>query len=77
MYESFYDLRSTPFTKGTPCKDLFMPKEFSEAVSRLEYVSRNQLFAVLTAWIPETHNYGIRHFPISDVAISGVTPRSR
>jgi len=31
----------------------------------------------LTAWIPETHNYGIRHFPISGVAISGVTPRSR
>ena len=48
MYESFYDLRSAPFTKGTPCKDLFMPKEFSEAVSRLEYVSKNQLFAVLT-----------------------------
>ena len=28
-------------------------------------------------WIPETHNYGIRYFPISDVAMSGVTPRSR
>lgn len=48
MYESFYELSSTPFTKGTPCKELFMPKEFSEAVSRLEYVSKNQLFAVLT-----------------------------
>jgi hypothetical protein len=28
-------------------------------------------------WIPETHNYGIGYLPISGVAISGVTPRSR
>ena len=28
-------------------------------------------------WIPETHNYGIHYFPISGVAMSGVTPRSR
>ena len=31
----------------------------------------------LSAWIPETHNYGIHYFPISGVAMSGVTPRSR
>ena len=30
-----------------------------------------------TSWIPETHNYGIGYLPISGVAISGVTPRSR
>jgi hypothetical protein len=28
-------------------------------------------------WIPETHSYGIGYLPISGVAISGVTPRSR
>ena len=31
----------------------------------------------LSAWIPETHNYAIHYFPISGVAMSGVTPRSR
>lgn len=48
MYDHFYDLHTIPFTKGTPSEDLFQSKEFSEVVSRLEYASKNQLFAVLT-----------------------------
>ena len=37
----------------------------------------DQIADWLKAWIPGTHNYGIRYFPISGVASKGVTPRSR
>jgi len=85
MYEEFYELSSTPFTKGTPCKDLFMPKEFSEVVSRLEYVSRKQLFAVLTGDCGTGKSTVLRklsdildprHYRIFYISDSQLTPRS-
>ena len=51
-----------------------LPTEDSEFE---EHVIEESNSKDLEAWIPETHNYGIRYFPISGVAISGVTPRSR
>lgn len=48
MYEGFYELSSTPFTKGIPTEKLFMPPELTEISDRLEYVAQRHLFAVLT-----------------------------
>lgn len=48
MYEGFYELRKTPFSRGIPPSELFLPQEFQEVLERLKYVSENQLFAVLT-----------------------------
>lgn len=48
MYESFYDFTATPFSRGTPTKDLYMPPESEEVLNRLQYVADRQLFAVIT-----------------------------
>ena len=48
MFEGFYGFHATPFTRAIPGKDLFMPPELTEVVSRMEYVSQRHLFAVLT-----------------------------
>lgn len=48
MYEGFYELSGTPFTKGIPVNKLYKPAEFTEVSNRLEYASQRHLFAVLT-----------------------------
>lgn len=48
MFEGFYELTATPFTRGIPSDQLFMTPEFDEVVGRMEHVAKNQLFAVLT-----------------------------
>lgn len=48
MYEAFYEMKYTPFTRGIPSDSLYMNAELSEVTSRLEYVAKRQLFAVLT-----------------------------
>lgn len=48
MYEDFYELETTPFTKSTPVDKLYMPPELTEISSRLEFVAERHLFAVLT-----------------------------
>lgn len=48
MYEGFYSLTATPFTRGIPEDRFFLPPKLSEVLSRLEFVSERHLFAVLT-----------------------------
>lgn len=48
MYETFYEMKNTPFTRGIPSDSLYMSTELSEVMGRLEYVAKRQLFAVLT-----------------------------
>ena len=48
MYKAFYGFRAAPFSRGIPSSQLFLPPELTEVLSRMEYVSQNQLFAVLT-----------------------------
>ena len=48
MFEEFYSFRATPFTRGIPSDSLYIPPELKEVLSRMEHVSRNRLFAVLT-----------------------------
>ena len=48
MYEEFYGMAHTPFTRGIPSEFLYMSSELTEVQNRLEYVAQRQLFAVLT-----------------------------
>jgi len=48
MYEAFYELTNTPFSRGIKTEDLYMPPELDEVLNRLNYVAERQLFAVVT-----------------------------
>ncbi|MGL5435205.1 MAG: ExeA family protein [Lachnospiraceae bacterium] len=48
MFEAFYEMSATPFTRGLPSTELYMPPQLLEMKSRLNYVAERQLFAVLT-----------------------------
>ena len=48
MFEAFYEMSATPFTRGIPSHELYMPPELEEVENRLKYVTERQLFAVLT-----------------------------
>ncbi len=48
MYEAFYELKATPFSRSIPTDSLYMSKELVEILNRLNYVAERQLFAVIT-----------------------------
>lgn len=48
MFERFYEMKATPFTRGIPTGELYMPPQLHEVKSRLCYVAERQLFAVFT-----------------------------
>ena len=48
MFEAFYEMEKTPFTRGIPTDALYLSPELTEVLNRLMYIARRQLFAVLT-----------------------------
>jgi len=48
MYEAFYELTGTPFSRSIKTENLYMPPELDEVLNRLNYVAERQLFAVVT-----------------------------
>ena len=49
MFETFFAMTQTPFTRDIPVKNLYSSIGYEEALGRLVYASERQLFAVLTA----------------------------
>lgn len=49
MYESFYGMERTPFTRDVPEGQLYESSAMAEALGRLSYAAERQLFAVVTA----------------------------
>lgn len=49
MYESFFQMKHTPFTRGIPANCLYEDNEIQEIHDRLVYTAREQLFAILVA----------------------------
>ena len=47
MYEEFFEMKNTPFTRGIPTDMLYHDRETDEVHNRLVYAARKQLFAVL------------------------------
>ena len=48
MFEVFYELTATPFSRNISTDALYMPHELTEILNRLNYVAERQLFAVMT-----------------------------
>ena len=47
LFEEFYSLTNTPFTRDIPVESLFNSNVVEEVVSRLEFVADRQLFALV------------------------------
>ena len=48
MFEEFYCLKHTPFSRDIPTEHLYRSSMLEEILGRLEYAARRQLFAVVT-----------------------------
>lgn len=48
MFEKFYDLSGTPFSRDIPTEHLYRSIDIDEITGRLEYAAKKQLFAVVT-----------------------------
>lgn len=49
MYETFYEMTNTPFTRDIPPERLYESAAMADALGRLAYAADRQLFAVVTA----------------------------
>lgn len=49
MYEAFFEMENTPFTRDIPTDRLYHSHVIDDAIGRLAYVADRQLFAVVTA----------------------------
>lgn len=49
MYEAFFEMENTPFTRNVPVECLYESDAMHEVLARLSYVAERQLFAVITA----------------------------
>lgn len=49
MYESFYNMEHTPFTRDVPPEALYETPAMAEALNRLAFAADHQLFAVVVA----------------------------
>lgn len=49
MYEEFFELMHTPFTRDIPADRLYSSRRIEDALGRLTYVADRQLFAVVIA----------------------------
>ncbi len=48
MFETFYHLEKTPFSRDIPTDQLYQSRMLEETLGRLEYTAQRQMFAVLT-----------------------------
>ncbi|MBP5306233.1 MAG: AAA family ATPase [Lachnospiraceae bacterium] len=49
MYEQFFEMKNTPFSRNVPPEKLFESSVINETLGRLSYAADRQLFAVVTA----------------------------
>ena len=47
MYEEFFEMKNTPFSRSIPVDVLYHDKETDEVFDRLRYAAQNRLFATL------------------------------
>ena len=48
MFEEFYGLTASPFSRDIPTDQLFTPAMLEETLGRMEYAAKRQLFMVIT-----------------------------
>ena len=49
MYEEFFEMLNTPFSRDVPTDRLYVSPQIDDAIGRLTYAADRQLFAVVTA----------------------------
>lgn len=49
MYEAFFEMENTPFTRDIPADRLYRSPRINDAIGRLKYVADRRNFAVVTA----------------------------
>jgi type II secretory pathway predicted ATPase ExeA len=49
MFEGFFEMENTPFTRDVPPDRLYVSAQTEDAIGRLKYAADRQLFAVVTA----------------------------
>src|SRR5699024_12359125 len=49
MYETFFQMEHTPFSRNTPVADLYESSAMADTLGRRAYAGDRQLFAVVTA----------------------------
>ena len=49
MYEEYFGMMNTPFSRNVPTDRLYVSAQTEDAVGRLTYAADRQLFAVVTA----------------------------
>ena len=85
MFESFYEMTQTPFSRNIPPENLYQSNMLEEALGRLEYAAERQLFAVLTGSSGTGKTTTVRNFKetldpgkymVMYIADSKLTPRN-
>ena len=49
MYESFFEMKATPFVNSIAVEGLYLSPMLDEVLGRLEFVAEKRLFALVTA----------------------------
>lgn len=49
MYEEFFHMKNTPFSRNVPSDELYESPSMADALGRIRYAAGHQLFAVVTA----------------------------
>lgn len=62
MFEAFYGLSNTPFSRDIPTSELYNSVILEETLGRLEYAAKRQLFAVVTGECGTGKTTTIRRF---------------
>lgn len=84
MFEAFYGLARTPFTRDMPSSELYASDQLQETLGRLNYAAERQLFALVTGECGTGKTTAIRRFKDSlddhgyrvlYIADSKLTPR--
>jgi general secretion pathway protein A len=62
MFEAFYGLGQTPFSRAIPTEELYPSSSLEETLSRLDYAAERQLFTVVTGDCGTGKTTAIRKF---------------
>ncbi len=47
MYETFFEMKHTPFVRNVPVESLYEPPFMTEILSRMDFVAKNRLFGMV------------------------------